>query len=212
MSIRLMDELPHLHARIALLAEGLGEESSLTHLNVNSNGIRDRGAVAFAAGLRRLKGLRHLHLSYNELSDVSAKAVLELLDDGCLETLDLSGNQITNALMQFVGECVFDNYTLRELDLSENRFTDIEDIAWSIKYNHTLTRLSLFGYKFRKDHLEQIKAKTAQNAEKVAYEEATEALRAAIKYGSSGPWMRCKLMVIGQGGAGKTATGELNGI
>ena len=193
-----------------MLADGLRSSSGVTDLNLSSNDIRDQGTVYLCAGLKRLTGLRHLHLKRNQISDVSAEVVFGLLnDDACLETLDLSINLISDALVSLIGDCIFHNDSLRELNLSQNRFKKIDDIAWSMKWNNKITKITLGGYKYRAEDLKAIQVKVAENAKAIVAETGSKALRHALKYGASGPWLRCKLMIIGQGAAGKTATGKL---
>mmetsp|Transcript_14495 Transcript_14495/g.16931 ORF Transcript_14495/g.16931 Transcript_14495/m.16931 type:complete len:909 (+) Transcript_14495:324-3050(+) len=158
--------------------------STLTYLDLKTNRIGDKGAGLIASFMYRNNSLEEILLNSNQIGDQGAKSIAKALrHNTALLKIELSRNYIGNK-----GAKCF-------LSL--------------MKTNNTLTGLSLHHNHVYKEYiLEKIANLLRQNRKaKAAKEEiGIHAFSNAVNGGSMAPWGRSKLMVIGQGRVGKTAT------
>ncbi|KAJ3075222.1 hypothetical protein HDU98_008829 [Podochytrium sp. JEL0797] len=140
-----------------LLAEGLKQNSSLQVLDLSYNKIGDLGSIAIGAGLVSNDSLKELNMAWNEirvrgangflnhLKDNSSLATLTLQDNGfgengqslslflsksnSITNLNISRMRIHDASMVLVAKGLEQNYSIKELDVSENPVGDIGMLA-----------------------------------------------------------------------------------
>ena len=133
-------------AAIAVLAEAIQTNSTLTRLDVSYNTIADAGAVALAKAIQTNTTLTELKLSYNTIADAGAAALtVTIQTNTTLTRLDVSYNTITDAGAAALAEGIQINSTLTELNLSQNKIGDpgAAALAEGIQINSTLTELNL---------------------------------------------------------------------
>mmetsp|Transcript_11697 Transcript_11697/g.13522 ORF Transcript_11697/g.13522 Transcript_11697/m.13522 type:complete len:929 (-) Transcript_11697:915-3701(-) len=166
------------------ILSSLKYNNTLTYLDLKKNHIGDKGGVAIAAFLYRNNTLEELILKQNQISDSGAKALAKALKH---------------------------NDTLCQLDLSRN-FVGNKGAKWFVamlKTNSSVTGLALHhNHVYRERILEKLTSLLSRNRqEKTVKEEiGLSAFTEAVNGGKMAPWGRAKLMVIGQGRVGKTAT------
>jgi hypothetical protein len=112
--------MPELTTGPEALADMLGVNKSITHLDLSWNSIRGDSAVAFAGALP---------------------------DTAALKTLNLSNNSFSCAGSQEIGRSLFKNKSITELDLSYNQVSikGAMVIASALKKNPSLSRIILDG-------------------------------------------------------------------
>ncbi len=109
---------------ILKIARLLANNSTLTDLKLDRNGISDVGAEYLAIALRSNTTLTSLSLSVNQITDVGAKHLAEALEENStLTQLDLSYNKISESGKQPLIELSQSSSTLTTIDLSFNRYT-----------------------------------------------------------------------------------------
>ena len=163
--------------------------TGLQNLNLWSNKITD---ISF---LEDLTGLQTLNLSYNQITDI---CFLEHLTN--LQNLYLSSNKITNYsfLEHLTG--------LQSLDLSDNQITDIHGLIPLLKEG-----VSVNFDEYGGGGISLFKNPIVNPPMHIA-EQGSEAILdwfAQIDESGAEPFYESKLMILGQGGAGKTTFANL---
>lgn len=190
---------------IEIVAQALANNTSLKILDLTQTGVKDDGMKSLATHLKENLGLKELILYHNDITDVGAAHLGQLLKDneGLLK-IDLQDNKITDRGMGSIAEGIADNKILSEIKFDKNNFGDagLDSILDALKTNETITRMQ-FGTKaeLNADKQKQILDKMKANEEK-----QRDAYLKRLNGTTRAPWKRSKLMVVGEGGAGKTAT------
>ncbi|KAJ3209699.1 hypothetical protein HDU67_005993 [Dinochytrium kinnereticum] len=173
------------------LAEGLRQNSTLQVLDVSHNTIGDMGAIALGAGLAGNDSLKELNLAWNHIrsrgiggflmhiKDNPVLSTLNLQNNGLGEngqavgayllktnaivSLDLSRTRITDAALITIAKGLEQNYSIKDLDVSENPFGDQGAPAFfkAILSSNCLRKIHLRSLKFTKEtraKLEELKA------------------------------------------------------
>lgn len=167
--LKMLAELPKLE-KLTMTNCGLGNienlsAAKLTHLNLNSNAIRDLSPLSF------MSSLTHLDLSYNALTNLNALSALT-----GLEVLNIAGNSLSsirplatciklqelNLAFNAIGNLSgIENLTeLTLLDVSNNTLTDVDLLARLTKMqklilnNNTLMTISAISSMTKLEHLE----------------------------------------------------------
>jgi Leucine-rich repeat (LRR) protein len=114
-------ETLNLHGNQIKSMEGLQLLPSLTSLNLSSNDIAD---ISF---LDCLIKVHHINLSANVISDVSG--LLDLKENSCLVSLNLSHNNISSGLVDvlYTTDASWHG-TLEDLDLKDNMISDLKHL------------------------------------------------------------------------------------
>jgi Ran GTPase-activating protein (RanGAP) involved in mRNA processing and transport len=147
------------------LSQVLAETAtSLTTLNVSSNGLGINGARSVAVLLEKLPGLTAVDLGYNKIAGMTEDG------DGCfddygvmwladaiqqstsLRFLNLSGNEINNggSGMEFLGSALLGS-SITALSLADNSLElngGAEQLAAVLKNTHVLTSINIAGNDF----------------------------------------------------------------
>ncbi|KAL0251754.1 hypothetical protein GEMRC1_000966 [Eukaryota sp. GEM-RC1] len=114
-----------INLRLNMFSTVLPVNTSLTHISFTRNSIGDDGALLLSRALEKNATLRSLNLSNNFIGDFGAINLflcgMGTLTISKLSTLDLSRNNITNSGAVAIAQFLRQNFTLRSLDLSENR-------------------------------------------------------------------------------------------
>lgn len=133
-------------ANVAVLAEILESNTTVTGLNLYGSGIGDAGVASLARKLQSLTTLKVLKLSCNDISDAGAADLARALKlNTTLTELNFSRNCIGEAGAKGVADALKSNKTLTELDLSFNEIGDAgaAALADGLKSNTTLIVLYL---------------------------------------------------------------------
>jgi len=170
------------------LAKMLHINVALVSINLNGCAIQDEGATAIAEALKSNETLVILRLQENEIKSTGALAIADSLkENNTLAILDLQNNEIDDIGAQALvhalnGDDDIGNTAMAALALDLNPITiGLEDLEQILKRNRELHMSYQLGEKM-------LFMDTIENSE------------------SKGPWNRAKLMIVGQGKAGKSAT------
>ena len=131
---------------VAILADTMATNSTVTQLNLFSNEIGDSGAAALAKAIEINSTLTELDLSRNEIDDSGAAALAKAMEmNSTLTKLYLSDNKIGDSGAAELAQAMKINSTLTKLDLSLNEIGDLgaAELAKAMEMNSTLTNLYL---------------------------------------------------------------------
>jgi len=130
---------------VASLACKLQSITTLKVLKLSSNGIGDAGAADLARALKFNTRLTDLYFSSNCIGEAGAKCVADALKSNkTLTDLDLSFNEIGDAGAAALADGLKSNTTLIVLYLSANGISDVaRGLADGLKSNTTLSKLNL---------------------------------------------------------------------
>jgi len=187
---------------IGCFSAGLKLNNSLRVLVLNNNLIGDTGTADLADSLALNVGLVELHLKTNQIGKIGAQYLGEALSrNHMLGVLDLAANKIEDAGAISLAKTLETNTGLWSLDIAWNSITDrgLASLATALESNRSLSHLQFWGNEAEnsmliKTALEQNRIKKEQEYMKTVW--GNERVR----------WKRSKLMFVGQGRAGKTAT------
>ncbi|XP_068755977.1 NLR family CARD domain-containing protein 3-like, partial [Montipora capricornis] len=130
----------------AILAHAMATNSTVTHLNLFSYGMRDSGAAALAKAVEINSTLTELNLSGNGIGDSGAAALAKAVEiNSMLTRLYLAYNEIGYSGAAALTKAVEMNSTLTELNLAYNGIGDpgAAALAKAVEINSTLTHLYL---------------------------------------------------------------------
>ncbi|XP_020210205.1 RAN GTPase-activating protein 1 [Cajanus cajan] len=108
------------------LAEALGACKHLRKLDLRDNMFGEEAGVALSKVIPAFADLTEIYLSYLNLEDDGAEAIVNALKESApsLEVLDLAGNDITAKAAASVAACISSKQFLTKLNLSENELKD----------------------------------------------------------------------------------------
>ena len=132
----------------AILAHAMATNSTVTHLNLSSYGIRDSGAAAVAKAVEINSTLTELDLSHNRIGDSGAAALAKAVEiNSTLAHLNVARSGIGDSGAAALAKATEINSTLTELDLRYNRISESGAVALAktVEINSTLTHLNLSG-------------------------------------------------------------------
>ena len=138
---------------VAVVAEAIRVNSTLTELSLENKAIGDAGAAALAEAIQTNSTLTVLKLPYNKISEAGAAALAEAIQtNSTLTVLKLPYNKISDAGAAALAEAIQTNSTLTKLSLSHNKIAEAgaTALAEAIQTNSTLTKLNLFANEFGK--------------------------------------------------------------
>ena len=192
-------------------SEALKANKSLTYLSLSNNRIADDGASALADALRENVNLVYMGLAKNEIGDSGAAGLgLMLRVNATLSELVLSYNKFSDEGDIAIAEALKVNSTLAYLTLHQDKVGEegAKAIVEALKVNTTIVYLGMgmsntkrnVGVKIAKLLRRNIEAKKRIQADHKS--EFEEVVNGNVK----GPWNRSKIMVVGQGRSGKSAT------
>ena len=134
------------HDQVAVLAEALKTNTTLTCLYLSDNKVYDAEVAALGKALKTNTTLTELDLSANYLSAAGAAALAEALKTNTtLTKLNLSDNDLDAAGAAALAEALKANTTLTKLNLYNNDLdaAGAAALAEALKANTTLTKLNL---------------------------------------------------------------------
>ena len=110
-----------------LIAEAIGNSTTLKELNISHNAVCDDLAIAIGQQLRFNNSLQHLNMSATKITDIGAVSIAEALYVGtALHELNISENRITyEGLISFL-EHIKVNTTLKTLWVTHNNINKKE--------------------------------------------------------------------------------------
>jgi len=126
------------------LMPSIGECAALKVLNISHNGLTARGAVDIAEMLDQTLGLEDLDVSWNKLGPKGSKMLIHALENcETLLKLNMEWNSACDAVMEL--EEVLQDGVLQEIDLSNNEIGEKEAqvIAGLLKKSKTLKKVDL---------------------------------------------------------------------
>lgn len=136
------------------LAEMLKINTSIKILDLDNTGILDTGAVAIFEALKTNRRMRHLYMSANALTPITATAIADyfnyLVANNLrgLKTLWLSINRLDDEGIIMIAESLRHYKWLKTLDLGANRMSAVScKVVCEAFHNSPLTCLNLGLYK-----------------------------------------------------------------
>ena len=122
---------------------------SLVTLKLDHNAIGDLGIRNLARGLAMNSVLAHLSLTYCEITEEGARALMEILifQSSSLQDLDLQGNSLKNPGVSLIFHAMQINQSLTQLNLADNQFGEeeivLEKLSKMLASNKNLQTLDL---------------------------------------------------------------------
>ncbi|XP_068755976.1 NLR family CARD domain-containing protein 4-like [Montipora capricornis] len=133
----------------AILAHAMATNSTVTHLNLFSYGMRDSGAAALAKAVEINSTLTELGLCFNSICFSGAAALAKAVEiNSTLTRLYLAYNEIGYSGAAALTKAVEMNSTLTELNLAYNGIGDpgAAALAEAVEINSTLTLKFVFPW------------------------------------------------------------------
>ncbi|KAJ7954918.1 RAN GTPase activating protein 2 [Quillaja saponaria] len=108
------------------LSDALETCTHMKKLDLRDNMFGVEGGVSLSKALPKHEELREVYLSYLNLEDDGAIAIINVLKDSApyLEVLEMSGNDITAEAAPAIASCILSKKLLTKLNLSENELKD----------------------------------------------------------------------------------------
>lgn len=109
------------------LSEALGTCTNLKKLDLRDNMFGVEAGIALSKGISVFSNLTEVYLSYLNLEDEGALALINALQNSvsALEVLEMAGNDITSEVASALAACITSkNSSLMKLNLSENDLKD----------------------------------------------------------------------------------------
>lgn len=190
---------------IAFVARALKQNNTLRKLDLTDTKLGDAGMKDLALALRENHALKKLEIYKNNVTDKGAEFIKDILkSNGSMTSLDLKDNKLTDQGFKLIADGLRENTGMSDMAFDKNDFTasGMKEILDALSQNETVTRMQ-FGQGNNVDAgvKEQIEKRLAENEKK-----QQELYLSRLQGTHKAPWRRSKLMVVGEGGAGKTAT------
>ena len=134
------------------LATALLHNQTLEELHISNNNIMDDGVIAISKCFKisddnstKLNCIKSLNLIANCLTSHSVTAIITIIQEGALGSLDLSYNKLGEIGAHEISKALQTNLTLRQLCLSGNAIGvgGALSIAVVLHHNHTLAVLDI---------------------------------------------------------------------
>ncbi|KAI8589716.1 hypothetical protein BDZ88DRAFT_126679 [Geranomyces variabilis] len=106
------------------LGAGVGGNDGLRDLNLAWNRIRHKGVAGFLAGLKDNAVLTTLNLEASGIGDTGSSVASFLGRNSSIQVLNLRRTRLNDASLIPISKAVEQNYSLRELDLSDNPWSN----------------------------------------------------------------------------------------
>uniref|UniRef100_A0A7S3PIY2 non-specific serine/threonine protein kinase n=1 Tax=Aplanochytrium stocchinoi TaxID=215587 RepID=A0A7S3PIY2_9STRA len=154
-----------------------------------------------------------LCLRATNLDDLGAMAIANTLgENGTLTHLDIADNRLSDDGLAAIAVALRKNRSLLVLDVQDNKHTQtgVQALIHALKVNKTIVSIVVNrndpGSSISTDELDRVLIENKLYREAKTKPLFEKEFKDVLKYGDQGPWKRAKLMVVGEGRAGKTAT------
>ncbi|KAJ3131220.1 hypothetical protein HK100_006628 [Physocladia obscura] len=164
-----------------ILADGLKQNSALRVLDLSYNKIGDLGALALGTGILQNDGLKELNLAWNQIrvrgangffnsvKDNTTITTLNLRDNGICEngqatslflsksdsiiSFNISCTRMTDVALISIAKGIEQNYSIKDLDLSDNGVGDIGILALfkAVLASNCIRRVVMRGIKISRE-------------------------------------------------------------
>lgn len=192
-------------------SEALKANKSLTYLSLSNNRVADEGATALAEALRSNVHLVYMGLAKNDIGNAGAAAIGQMLGvNKTLTELVLSYNKFLDEGDKAIAEGLKNNSTLEYLTLHQDKVGEegARAIVDALKVNTTILYLGMGMSNTKRNisaKIAKLLRRNIEEKERIKADQKTE-FEEVVNGNVKGPWNRSKIMVIGQGRSGKTAT------
>ena len=187
------------------LFTALANNNTLTVLDLTRNLMDQRAGTALARTLlRRNKSIESLYLERNRMGPVAWKEIaLALAENDVVTELNCAENGIDDEQVAGLAAALKTNKALTTLSLRENAFGDAGGrvLFEALEENYTVSTLWIHPSHLSEPLEQKIVAQVRENKEF-----QREAFYSTLESGATGAWRRSRLMVVGEGRVGKTAT------
>mmetsp|Transcript_3937 Transcript_3937/g.4537 ORF Transcript_3937/g.4537 Transcript_3937/m.4537 type:complete len:971 (-) Transcript_3937:1477-4389(-) len=188
------------------LSSALEVNSTLTHLNLEYNEICCTGMCCIGDALAKNTSLGYLNVGYNNVGNEGAKSLASaLIVNSSLLQVNLSVNRVGTVGMQALAQSLTRNSSLLSLGLAFNckidDFNAAKSIADAVDKNKTLLELDLYATHFPGELLNRVAMRLLKNKAK-----KKASFIKTLNGEKKNVWNRSRLMIVGQGRAGKSAT------
>ncbi|KAJ3151388.1 hypothetical protein HDU86_006088 [Geranomyces michiganensis] len=106
------------------LGAGVGGNDGLRELNLAWNCIRHKGVAGFLAGLKDNAVLTKLNLEASGIGDTGQSVASFLARNSSIQALNLRRTRLGDASLISISKALEQNYSIRELDLSDNPWSN----------------------------------------------------------------------------------------
>ncbi|KAI8919289.1 hypothetical protein DFJ77DRAFT_453704 [Powellomyces hirtus] len=111
------------------LGAGVGGNDTLKELNLGWNCIRHKGITGFLNGIKDNGILNSLSLEASGVGDTGQSLASFIAKNSSLQALNLRRTRLSDASLLLIGRAIEQNYSLRELDLSDNTWSNAGALA-----------------------------------------------------------------------------------
>lgn len=113
-----------------MLSKSLGDMPYVDSLNINNNNLTDEGVSAILNSIKSISSLKSLNLSRNKMDNKSAESLANYVKskDCPLETLVLQQSDIDDFEGERFVRDLYENCSITDLDLSENKIGQAENM------------------------------------------------------------------------------------
>eukprot|EP00924_Labyrinthula_sp_SR-Ha-C_P004318 snap_masked-scaffold_3-processed-gene-20.26-mRNA-1 protein AED:0.40 eAED:0.41 QI:0/-1/0/1/-1/1/1/0/1072 len=209
-----------------LLAKSLSGNKSLRKLNLRRNQVSDAGIIALADALPNTS-LFSLLLSDNRIGPRGTEKLCTVLEkNSCLSILRLSQNRVMSAGAKFIAKMICFNRSLLELDVNAcilgeegvmqvfdalrgtlpNEFDTEENKALVPQVACPIVNLRILDNNLiSNDNMEKWN-RNLRTYVSQSKQDQIALFDAAMKANETGPWLRSRIVFVGEGRSGKTST------
>ncbi|KAI8802057.1 hypothetical protein BJ742DRAFT_834377 [Cladochytrium replicatum] len=156
---------------LAPIFEGLVSNTSLEHLELDSNSCNTESAKVLATVLKKNNALKYLGLDMTDLGDDAVTEIANALaENTVLETLDIERNPFGDVAASALATALKTNSTLKELCLAGSsdkvgliKHEGAKALSSALEVNRTIEKLTLGSQSFGSDGAAAISAGLAKN-------------------------------------------------
>ena len=184
------------------IAEYLKSDSTMTYLYLGENLIGDMAANAFGEALKVNSTLTELNLWDNTIGEIGASALANCLKtNNTLHHFDIGKNQLGDNGAVAYAKALAVNTGLICTNISSNDIgvKGLDAITEALKTNTTITAVHSLNNPGSGEGMKKYLKRNAVSQKKAFFTALKQSDQKA-------PWRSAKLMIIGNGKAGKTAT------
>jgi len=139
--------------QLSLIFTSIKNSKTVTSVDISFNSVTSDCANNIFSSVDCLDKIKTLILSHNDLDDDATDALLSLIAQGELQTLDISDNDLTDASLKDIFEELEGNTTITSLNVGSNECSSsaLTQLGKTLSCNTTLTSLEICSCKIPSD-------------------------------------------------------------
>jgi len=185
--------------------------TSLTHMSLRNSSLKDFGLRNLLSGIdNRYTRLEYIDLRWNQIGDLGMESLCVVLaTNDTVRKIMLGGNEIGNEGLTKLALVLKENTSLSSIDMWSNRYDSLglKEVAAAMEMNHSVIEFSLDAPTNPNEEdqfSEKIELLVKRNRK--SFHKKRKQLNDTIKESVEASWNRARVMLVGQGKAGKSAT------